>query len=315
VGYPPDLYTHTARISALGKGRQSSAVLVQLHEAMRDPVCAGMIELYNAAISACVRSQDFAGAMYVWGLVLGDGETRGAAKPDVVTFNAMIKVAGAMGRFDDATRYFDMITEHGLVPTSWTYAALFSASAACQQGEVQFLIGVFDSMVVQPNDYILSSFFTAMSFLPCSKADIDVVFRLLERSRGQTSDINDVTYTAFMVFLARQDVPDRAIDIWVAARNDEIDLSPHFFSALFSACAKGVVVRSAVARRMCRIAACRARRRRWLTLRLMRLMTFLAGGSTRTPNGCRSTFATTFAWRTTRFCTSWAWLVRTTSRS
>ena len=239
VGYPPDLYTHTARISALGKGRQSSAVLVQLHEAMRDPVCAGMIELYNAAISACVRSQDFAGAMYVWGLVLGDGETRGAAKPDVVTFNAMIKVAGAMGRFDDATRYFDMITEHGLVPTSWTYAALFSASAACQQGEVQFLIGVFDSMVVQPNDYILSSFFTAMSFLPCSKADIDVVFRLLERSRGQTSDINDVTYTAFMVFLARQDVPDRAIDIWVAARNDEIDLSPHFFSALFSACAKG----------------------------------------------------------------------------
>ena len=33
-------------------------------------------------------------------------------------------------------------------------------------------------------------------------------------------------------------MPDRAIDIWDAARKDEIDLSPHFFSALFSACAK-----------------------------------------------------------------------------
>ncbi len=239
AGHPPDLYTHTARISALGKRRQSSAVLVQLHEAMRDPVCACAIELYNAAISACVRSQDYAGAMYVWELVLGDDEMEGVAKADVVTFNAMIKVAGAVASFEDASRYFQMITEQGLVPTSWTYAALFSASAACQAGEAQFLIGVFDSMVVQPNDYILSSFFTAMSFLPCSKADIDVVFRLLERSRGQTSELNDVTYTAFMAFLARQDMPDRAIDIWVAARNDEIDLSPHFFSALFSACAKG----------------------------------------------------------------------------
>lgn len=239
VGYAPDLYTHTARISALGKRRQSPVILLQLHEAMRDPICACKIELYNAAISACVRSQDYAGAMYVWGLVLGDGGVKSFAKPDVVTFNAMIKVAGAMGMFEEAKRYFEMITEQGLVPTSWSYAALFSASAACQAGEAQFLIGVFDSMVVQPNDFILSSFFTAMSFPQCSKAEIDVVFRLLERSRGQDYELNDVTYTAFMTFLARQDMPDRAIDIWVAARNDEVDLSAHFYSALFSACAKG----------------------------------------------------------------------------
>ena len=239
LGYGPDLYTHTARISTLGNRRQSSEALKQLQEAMSDPSCACMIELYNAAISACIKSRDYAGATYVWGLVAGENGRTSMATPDVVTFNAMIKVAGASGRFEDVKRYFEMITEQGLVPTSWTYAALFSASAACQANEAEFLIQVFDSMVVQPNDYILSSFFSAMSFPQCTKEDIDVVFRLLERSRGQTSELNDVTYTAFMTFLARQDMPDRAIDIWVAARKDEIDLSPHFFSALFSACAKG----------------------------------------------------------------------------
>ena len=234
VGYAHDLYTHTARISTLGNAKQPVAALEQLHVAMQDPACVHTIELYNAAISACIKAGDLTRAMTVWGLVTEDD----GVTPDVVTYNAMIKLAGAMGRFEDVKVYFGMISDAGLVPTSWTYAAVFSASAACRANDAGFLIDVFDSMMVQPNDYILSSFFTAMSHSRCSKKDIDIVFRLLERSRGQTAELNDVTYTAFMTFLARQDMPDRAIDIWDAARKDEIDLSPHFFSALFSACAK-----------------------------------------------------------------------------
>ena len=200
VGYGADVYTHSARISTLGNAKRSVAALEQLHIAMQDEACAHTIELYNAAISACAKAGDFAGAMTVWGLVAEDAETT----PDVVTYNAMIKLSGAMGKFEDVKRYFGMITEDGLVPTSWTYAAVFSASAACRTNDAGFLIGVFDSMEVQPNDFILSSFFTAMSHSRCSKKDIDVVFRLLERSRGQTAELIDVTYTAFMTFLARQ---------------------------------------------------------------------------------------------------------------
>jgi pentatricopeptide repeat protein len=234
AGFPRDLYTHTARITTLGNQKESTAALSQLQVAMDDPRCSKRIELYNSAISACVKSGDYTGAMYVWGLVAGQHK----AVPDVVTFNSMIKVAGSMGNFDEVKHYFGMIFGNGLVPTSWTYAAVFTAAAACRVNDAEYLLSVFDAMIVQPNDFILSSFFSAMSYPSCSKSDIDVVFRLLERSRGETSTLNDITYTAFVTFLARQDMPERAIDVWDAARKDEIQLSPHFFSALFSACSK-----------------------------------------------------------------------------
>lgn len=233
MGYRPDVYTHTARISVLGVAKQSVAAIGQFQLALKDPLCASNIEIYNAAISACARSGDLQGAEYVWSLVTESN----CVTPDIVTYNAMIKVAGGMGDFEKVKYYYNQIEKHGLRPTSWTYTAVFSAASSCKVETADWLIQVYNSMQVQPNDFILSSFFSGMSHTVCSKDHIDIVFGLLERSRRETS-LNDITYTSFMTFLARQDMPDRAVDVWDAARQDEIDLSPHFFSALFSACAK-----------------------------------------------------------------------------
>ncbi|WPT13767.1 Pentatricopeptide repeat-containing protein [Picochlorum sp. SENEW3] len=233
AGYRPDVYSHSARISALGVAKQPVAALAQLHTALQDPSC-DRIELYNAAISACERSQDWGGAEYVWNLV----KKSHVVKPDIVTYNAMIKVTGARNDFEYVKKLYEDIKSSGLKPTSWTYTAVFSAAANCRAAaSADWLIEVYTGMHLQPNDYILSSFFSAMSHTTSSRDQIDVVFELLQNSRSQGA-LNDVTYTSFMTFLARQDMPDRAVDVWDAARQDEILLSPHFFSSLFSACAK-----------------------------------------------------------------------------
>ncbi len=233
LGYRPDVYTHSARITGLGMAKESIAAMGQLQLALKDPTCQNSIELYNATISACLRSNDLYGAEHVWNL-LASSE---CVMPDIVTFNAMIKVGGATGDFEKVKYYYNEIDRHGLEPTSWTYTAVFSAASSCKVNTADWLIQVYKAMSVQPNDYILSSFFSAMSHSVCSKDHIDVVFDLLEESRRE-GGLNEITYTSFITFLARQDMPDRALDIWDAARKDEIDVSPHFFSALFSACAK-----------------------------------------------------------------------------
>lgn len=233
LGYQSDVYTHSARISALGMAKQSIAALGQLQVALKDPSCRTSIELYNATISACVRSKDLYGAEHVWSLLTKSK----FVTPDIITFNAMIKVAGEFGDFERVKYFCKEIEKNGLQPTSWTYTAVFSAASCCKMNSADWLIQVYESMSVQPNDYILSSFFSGMSHSVCSKEHIDIVFSLLEKSRRDGA-LNEITYTSFITFLARQDMPDRAVDVWDAARKDEIDLSPHFFSALFSACAK-----------------------------------------------------------------------------
>lgn len=233
VGYRADVYTHSARITVLGMAKQSIAAMGQLQVALKDPACQKNIEIYNATISACARSNDLYGAEHVWNLVTSST----SVSPDIVTFNAMIKVVGEMGDFEKVKYYYNEIDKHGLHPTSWTYTAIFSAVSCCKVNSADWLIDVYKTMSVQPNDYILSSFFSAMSHSVCSKEHIDVVFDLLEGSRRDGA-LNEITYTSFITFLARQDMPDRVLDIWDAARKDEINVSPHFFSALFSACAK-----------------------------------------------------------------------------
>jgi len=156
----------------------------------------------------------------------------------------MIKVLGAIGDIERVKEFYAMIDEmEGLVHTSRTYNAVFSAAANCKYMDAQWLLQVYGDMEIQPNDFVLSSFFSAMSFAECSREQIDRVFAFVEEARAQSS-LNAVAYTAFLMFLARQDMPERAVDIWNAARQDEIDLSPHFFSAFFTTCAKATKSRS-----------------------------------------------------------------------
>lgn len=102
---------------------------------------------------------------------------------------------------------------------------------------MHIFVQVYKNMDMQPNDFILSSFFSAMSFADCTRQEIDLVFDLIEESRSESS-LNDISYTSFLMFLARQDMPERAVDIWNAAQQDRIHFSPHFFSAFFTACSK-----------------------------------------------------------------------------
>lgn len=93
-------------------------------------------------------------------------------------------------------------------------------------------------MNLAPNDYVLSSFFSAASAAPCSRTQLDTVFSALAEARAR-GPLNDTTYTALLKLVTRQGIADRAVDVWRAAQQDGVALTPHLFSALFAACAAG----------------------------------------------------------------------------
>lgn len=90
-----------------------------------------------------------------------------------------------------------------------------------------------------PNDYVLSAFFSAASYAPCTPADLDRVFGALARHRAAGGRPNDTAYTALLTLVTRRDIPERAVDVWTAVLQDGTALSPHLFSALFMACKRG----------------------------------------------------------------------------
>lgn len=93
-------------------------------------------------------------------------------------------------------------------------------------------------MTGDPNDFVLSSFFSAVSYCTCTRTQLNSVFTILASARSR-GPLNDTVYTALLMLLTRQGMPERAVDVWSAAQQDGAVLSPHMFSSLFSACAAG----------------------------------------------------------------------------
>lgn len=123
AGIPPDAYSTSAKITALGTARRPTDALAALQQAWDRPGCR-TVEVCNAAIGACAAAGDWAGAEAVL-TQLKDADLL----PDVVTYNVLIKAAGAAGHMTKVKQLFDEILEAGLKPTHQTYTGLFSAAA------------------------------------------------------------------------------------------------------------------------------------------------------------------------------------------
>ena len=98
------------------------------------------------------------------------------------------------------------------------------------------LLQTFDEMTaarVEPNNYVVSALFSAASFAPASPAQLDRLFAALAllRSFGPP---NDNVYTALLTLIQRQAIPERAVDVWTAVKQDGVRQSPHLFSSLFA---------------------------------------------------------------------------------
>jgi pentatricopeptide repeat protein len=232
-GFKPDAYSVNAKITALGTSGQPAAALEALRQAWNMPHCR-RVEVINAAIGACAVAGDWAGAESSFELL----KTAGLS-PDSVTYNGLIKTAGNARLMSKVKQLFDeMINIEQLKPTHQTYTGLFSAAAKNQCTDSSWLFKIFNDMALAPNDYVLSSFFSAVACAPCSRAQLDTVFTALAEARSR-GPLNDTVYTSLLKLATRQGIADRAVDVWRAAQQDSVALSPHLFSALFAACAAG----------------------------------------------------------------------------
>jgi pentatricopeptide repeat protein len=234
AGLRPDAYTASAEITALGASKRSGEAVLALRRAWKERGCR-KVEVCNAAIGACAAAGDWKEAAAVMELL----QNTTGVSPDTVTYNSLMKAAGAAGMMSEVRRLYEDLEASGLKPSPTTYSTLFTAAARNKHQDPSWLLRTFRSMRVSPNDFVLSSFFTAMSVAgKCTSAQREAVFEALAdgRSRGP---LNDITYAALLAFVTRQGIAERAIDVWTAALQDGVALSPHLFSSLFAACTAG----------------------------------------------------------------------------
>ncbi|KAL4535973.1 hypothetical protein Ndes2526A_g05528 [Nannochloris sp. 'desiccata'] len=232
-GFETDAYSVNAKITALGTSGQPAAALEALRQAWNMPHCR-KVEVVNAAIGACAVAGDWAGAESSFELLISAG-----ISPDSVSYNGLIKAAGNARLMSKVKHLFDeMVDIEHLKPTHQTYTGLFSAAAKNQCTDSPWLFKIFNDMALAPNDYVLSSFFSAVACAPCSRTQLDTVFTALAEARSR-GPLNDTVYASLLKLVTRQNIADRAVDVWRAAQQDSVALSPHLFSALFAACAAG----------------------------------------------------------------------------
>ena len=67
---------------------------------------------------------------------------REGVAPDIITYNSLLKCAGAAGLFDQAQRLYSQLRREGLRTTTFTYASLFNAAARVRHGDASWLLQV-----------------------------------------------------------------------------------------------------------------------------------------------------------------------------
>lgn len=239
-GIPQDAYTTTAMITVLGSLGRSTDALSTMERAWnscdytRNRVYRS-VEVCNATIGAAAISGDWSTAQRAFALLCSAN-----LSPDIVTYNSLIKTAGTAGMMDKVKALYEELCQpsSGLEPNHLTYTSVFAASAKNRFSDASWLLSVYNNMKIQPNDFVLSSFFSAMSFATCSQKHLDVILSAMSSARAN-APLNDTSYTALLKLLTRQNIADRAVDVWQAAQQDSVALSPHLLSALFDACASG----------------------------------------------------------------------------
>ncbi|EFN58573.1 hypothetical protein CHLNCDRAFT_140730 [Chlorella variabilis] len=235
AGLALDQRSSTAAIAGLGAGGRLADALDVFCRAWEQYECR-TVEVANAAISACANQGNWEAAQEVVSIMEREGIQR-----DVITYNSLIKAAAAAGLLPHAVRTYRELAAAGLRPTTFTYAALFTAAAKARHGDAAWLLRTWDEMEaagVAPNNYVVSALFSAASHAPCTPAQLDRLFAALAllRSFGPP---NDTVYTSLLTLIQRQAIQERAVDVWTAVKQDGVRQTPHLYSSLFAACAPG----------------------------------------------------------------------------
>ena len=123
-GFPEDAYTASARITALGSAGRVQDAYAMLTNVWERPECR-TVEVCNAAIGAAAFGRSWDTAEASFNLLTSSGICA-----DIVTYNSLIKAAGAAGLgVAKIKRLFSLLQRSGLAPSHQTYTVLFSAIA------------------------------------------------------------------------------------------------------------------------------------------------------------------------------------------
>jgi hypothetical protein len=68
-----------------------------------------------------------------------------------------------------------------------------------------------------PNNFVLSSLFSAASHAACTPAQLERLWAEFARHRGRGTP-SDTVFTSLLVLCQRQGAPERAVDVWSALR-------------------------------------------------------------------------------------------------
>jgi pentatricopeptide repeat protein len=104
---------------------------------------------------------------------------RSGLDPDIVTYNSLIKAAAAARLLPEARQLYRDLRAARLRPTTFTFAALFTAAARAGASDAAWLLATWDEMLgqgVEPNEYVVSALLAAASHAPCTPAQLDRLF-------------------------------------------------------------------------------------------------------------------------------------------
>lgn len=135
-GLPPNSFSASAHISRLSMTGRHSEVLSLAQDLWQNPSCRS-VQVVNAALASASITGDWAGAERALELLQQEG-----IPPDIVTYNTLIKTAGAAQQMDKVVQLYEQLLEEGLVPTAVTYTSVFNAAGKNRYADAAWLLKV-----------------------------------------------------------------------------------------------------------------------------------------------------------------------------
>lgn len=235
-GLPPDQYSISYLINGFGSVGRLSDAMRTFSQAWEAPENRTIL-VVNAALAACSHQGDWSTAQKIVEVMKGQ-----RLEYDVVTFNTLIKTAGAASLMETVLELYEELKKEGLSPTATTFSSIFSAASKNRFKDIYWLLSLAWEMKevhrVCYNDHVVSALFSAASYCTCTEAHIDTLLEIFEEYK-RVSRPESYAFAALLTMLKRLDVPERAVDVWTAIKQDNVERCPHLYSAVFSACAAG----------------------------------------------------------------------------
>jgi len=132
-------------------------------------------------------------------------------RPDVVTFNSLIKAHTAVGDMESAFSVFELMKGRKIAPNDVTYSTLIHG--CLKRGhhqDAQWLVSDMESRQIKPTLAILTSFLYSSSRANA----FDTAQSIMQRLGAEGWKADRITYTAIMEGMARNGLADQALIIF-----------------------------------------------------------------------------------------------------